>query len=89
MHQKFEYIHKLNSNSKYNQNKGKTLVKMPGVFYRLVGEFLSEKLPMIIFTSRVSFKIALVHQIEYYEQQRQVINFQVKNAQYELMDLQK
>ena len=49
------------------------MIKMPGIFYRLIGEFIGEKLPVIIFTSRVSFKVSLAHQIEYYENQRKVM----------------
>lgn len=67
MQQKQFYVHKLNSSAKYNINKGKVLTKLPGVFYRMVGEFLGEKLPLIIFTNRISFKVSLSHQIEFYE----------------------
>ena len=65
--EKIMFIHKLNESSKYNTNKGKLLTKLPGIFYRIVGEFINEKLPLVIFTNRVSFKIALAHQIEFYE----------------------
>jgi hypothetical protein len=41
--------------------------RMPGLFYRYIGEFLGEKLPLIIFSCRISFKIALCHQIEFYD----------------------
>jgi hypothetical protein len=36
-----------------------TVKDMPGIFYSLLGEYLSEKLPLIIFTNRASFKISL------------------------------
>ena len=39
---------------------------MPGVFYSLLGEFLGEKLPLIIFTNRDSFKVSLDYQLEMY-----------------------
>jgi UDP-N-acetylmuramate-alanine ligase len=58
---KIEYIHHLNTGSKYKANRGKLLTKLPGIAYRLVGEFLGEKLCMLLFTNRVSFKIAVVH----------------------------
>ena len=84
---KLEYIHHLNTGSKYKANRGKLLTKLPGIAYRLVGEFLGEKLCQLLFTNRVSFKIALVHQIEYYEQQRKLMMFQVNAVQNELHDL--
>jgi hypothetical protein len=43
---------------------------MPGEVLSLIGEFLNEKLPIFIFTNRISFKISLQYQIEHYEQQR-------------------
>jgi hypothetical protein len=76
MQQKIEYIHKLNEAVKFKANKHKSLIRMPGVFYRLVGEYVGEKLPAIIFTNRISFKIALSHQIEFYENQRQTMVMQ-------------
>lgn len=44
----------------------KTIRDMPGVFYSLLGEFLGEKLPLIIFTNRDSFKVSLDYQLEMY-----------------------
>ena len=35
------------------------LKQMPGIFYQLVSELLGEKLPLIIFTNRQSFKVSL------------------------------
>jgi len=36
---------------------------------------------MIIFTNRISFKISLIHQIEFYENQRQAILYQQNQVQ--------
>jgi hypothetical protein len=58
----------------HNSVKAKTnktsFLKMPGEVLSLIGEFLNEKLPIFIFTNRISFKISLQYQIEHYEQQR-------------------
>ena len=40
----------------FGQNKWPSL---PGVCYKLFGEFLGEKLPLIIFTNKQSFKTSL------------------------------
>jgi len=61
-------------------NQGKLFTKLPGIFYRLVGEFLGEKLPMVIYTNRISFKISMAHQIEYYENQRKGMLYQVSSV---------
>ena len=60
---------------------------MPGNFYNLIGEFLGEKLPMIIFTNKVSFKVSLSYQIEYYELQRQSMVYQGKQVEAELQNI--
>ena len=39
---------------------------MPGIVFSLLGEFLGEKLPLVIFTNRQSFKNSLDYQIELY-----------------------
>jgi hypothetical protein len=65
--QRIVFVHQVGYSAKYNSNRGKVLTKVSGIFYSLVGEFLGEKLPMIIFTNRISFKISLIHQIEFYE----------------------
>lgn len=67
MQQKQEYIHRLNQDVKHRANKGKLFIQLPGIFYSLIGEFLGEKLPAVIFTNRISFKVAVAHQIEFYE----------------------
>ena len=74
-------MHQVGYSAKYNSNRGKVLTKVSGIFYSLVGEFLGEKLPMIIFTNRISFKISLIHQIEFYENQRQAILYQQNQVQ--------
>mgnify|MGYP006125739941 FL=1 len=53
------------------KNKQNIVIKMPGIFYKLVGDFMSEKLPLMIFTNRTSFKMSLAYQIEEYECFRQ------------------
>jgi hypothetical protein len=65
--QRIVFVHQVGSSAKYSSNKGKLLTKLSGIFYSLVGEYLGEKLPMIIFTNRISFKVSLIHQIEFYE----------------------
>lgn len=65
--QRIVFVHQVGPSAKYSSNKGKILTKLSGIFYSLVGEFLGEKLPMILFTNRISFKISLIHQIEFYE----------------------
>ena len=73
------YVHILNSssNEKFTTNRGRQLTKLPGVFYRLIGEFLGEKLPTILFTCRICFKMSISFQIEFYEKQRINIQYQV------------
>jgi len=61
------FVHQVGQSAKTTSNKGKILTKLSGIFYSLVGEFLGEKLPMILFTNRISFKVSLIHQIEFYE----------------------
>ena len=39
---------------------------MPGKVYYLIGEFLGEKLPLLVFTNRTSFKVCLTYQINVY-----------------------
>ena len=34
---------------------------LPGVCYKIIGEFLQEKLPLIIFTNKASFKTSLTY----------------------------
>ena len=63
-----------------SHNKQKLLVRLPGYIYKLLGDFLGEKLPLILFTNRVSFKISLSYQIQEYEQYG-------KQAQYQLLQL--
>ncbi len=46
-------------------------LKLGGEPLTLIAEYLNQKLPIFIFTNRISFKIYLQHQIEFYEQQRQ------------------
>lgn len=40
---------------------------LPGICFKIMGEFLQEKLPLIIFTNRVSFRTSLSFQIEEYD----------------------
>ena len=42
-------------------------LKLPGEVLSLIGEYLNQKLPIFIFSNRISFKIYLQYQIEYYE----------------------
>lgn len=42
-------------------------VKLPGDALSLIGDYLNQKLPIFIFTNRISFKIFLQHSIEFYE----------------------
>ena len=44
-----------------------TFIKLPGEVYALLGDFLNEKLPLFIFTNRLTFKVSLHYQIGYYE----------------------
>ena len=50
-----------------------SFLKFPGEVLALIGDYLNEKLPVFIFTNRITFKVSLHYQIEYYEQQRQII----------------
>lgn len=45
-------------------------LKLPGEALAIIGEFLNEKLPLFIFTNRITFKVSLQYQIGYYEHQR-------------------
>jgi hypothetical protein len=45
--------------------------ELPGICYKLIGAFLNERLPLIIFTSRSAFKLSLQYQISEYEDCRQ------------------
>jgi hypothetical protein len=54
----------------------------------LLGDFLNEKLPLFIFTNRISFKMCLHYQIGYYEYQRQIMVSQVVSIQRELEYMQ-
>ena len=51
-------------------NQSNPLTRIPGEAYQLIGEFLDERLPLIIFTNRLSYKICLAYQIAEYEQLR-------------------
>ena len=51
-------------------NQSNPLTRIPGAAYQLVGEYLDERLPLIIFTNRLSYKICLAYQIAEYEQLR-------------------
>jgi hypothetical protein len=46
-----------------NQAKRSLLCEMPGIFYKLVGDFLDERNPRIMRTNRVSFRVGLNYQI--------------------------
>lgn len=59
-------------------------LKFPGELLALIGDFLNEKLPLFIFTNKITFKMCLHYQIGYYEHQRQVMSAQVINIQREL-----
>lgn len=52
-------------------------LKLPGEVLAMLGDFLNEKLPLFIFTNRISFKVCLHYQIGYYEYQRQIMASQV------------
>lgn len=39
---------------------------MPGVAFSLMGEYLGVKLPLIVFTNRISFKVCLDYQLDQY-----------------------
>ena len=69
------------------KNKHNMLTKLPGIFYRFVGDFVGEKLPIVIFTNRISFKMALSHQIEFYEGQRRTIQYQVNQVEREMAEI--
>jgi hypothetical protein len=56
-----------------NQAKKSLFLKLPGDILSLLGDFLNEKLPLFIFTNRISFKMSLHYQIGYYEHQRQLM----------------
>lgn len=59
---------------KYKSNGGQIslchalLRQFPGHVYGMIGEYLSEKLPLIIFTNRTSFEVCLTYQITSYQQ---------------------
>lgn len=62
--------------------------QMPGVFYQMVSELLGEKLPLIIFTNRHSFKVSLDTMIARYANcQAQIIEHK-EILQRELANLQ-
>ena len=44
-----------------------TLLDMPGVFYKLVGDYLDQRTNNLIKTNRLSFKVALDYQIAYFK----------------------
>jgi hypothetical protein len=46
------------------------LLKLPGEVLALIGDYLNEKLPLLIFTNRLTFKVSMHYQIGYYEYQR-------------------
>jgi hypothetical protein len=50
-----------------SQEPAITIHDLPGNVYSLLGEFLGEKLPLIIFTNRTSFKVSLNHQLKVYD----------------------
>ena len=56
-------------------NKRNLMIRLPGSIYRLLGDFLGERLPLILFTNRISFKISLAYQIQEYEQSCQQAQF--------------
>lgn len=64
-------------NSVKSRASKSSFLKLPGEILCLLGDYLNEKLPIFIFTNRISFKISLQWQIEHYEQQRQVVLQQV------------
>jgi len=42
-------------------NKRNLMIRLPGSIYRILGDFLGERLPLILFTNRISFKISLAY----------------------------
>eukprot|EP00347_Sterkiella_histriomuscorum_P008793 403343729 len=76
----------------HNSVRQKTMrtgfLKLPGPILALLGDFLNEKLPLFIFTNRISFKVSLQYQIEHYEHQRQIILSQVYSIYRELERMQ-
>lgn len=54
-------------------------IRFPGEVLALIGDLLNEKLPLFIFTNRVTFKVSLHFQIGYYEHQRQLMQAQVQH----------
>ena len=62
---KNDILSSLLSPSKHTETNG-LIKKLPAVFYWLISEYLGEKLPLIIFTNRVSFRVWLSHLISEY-----------------------
>lgn len=46
-------------NSVHKRANRTVFLKLPGEVLALIGEFLNEKLPIFIFTNRITFKISL------------------------------
>lgn len=50
-----------------NSRSSFLLKQFPGHVYGMIGDYLCEKLPLIIFTNRTSFTVCLTYQIESYQ----------------------
>jgi len=48
-------------------SKQSAFFKLPGNVFELIGDYLEEKLPLIIFTNRVTFKVSLEYQVSTYD----------------------
>lgn len=72
----------------HNSVKQKTLrtsfLKLSGDMLAMVGDYLNEKLPVFIFTNRITFKIFMQCQIQSYEIKRQEMFHQAYLLQREL-----
>jgi len=78
--------------SQGHQNKNdprKRMPGMPGVFYQLISELLGEKLPLIIFTNRQSFKVSLDTMISCYANCQEQIVEHKELLQRELQSLRR
>lgn len=48
-------------------SKYSAFYKLPGHIFEMIGIYLDEKLPLIIFTNRVTFKVSLEYQLNNYD----------------------
>lgn len=59
-------------------NKGRTtVIDLPGVAYAMIGEYLGEKLSLVVLTNRTSFKVCLDYQLNQYTRYIRQATFQL------------